>query len=307
MYAVAFAEEGKKLLSASSGVETVIKSWDLAGRKERTEAKGPGGRFLAIAISPDGKTIAAGIDPIGNTSEMDVKIWDLATGKESIKPIRHTQLVQAMAFSPDGKTLATGSSSLAGEEKRAGLVRLLDVGTGRELATLRGHEGEVRSLAFDRSGKTLATGAWDGTVKLWELSDPEPNDLWVKSADGALALRVTAKSNQLAPGDPVELAVTLKNLSDKPVNVIKPLGVPQVVSGSIDVRGSKGKLGYLGSPAIYVVSPSAFTRLGPGDSIRETVKLECVTTMGSRLPADTRSLSLTVTTGIGTRRLRNAA
>jgi RNA polymerase sigma factor (sigma-70 family) len=276
VYGVAFAADGKTFLSASSGIETVIKSWDGRAGQEPAETKGSGRRFLSVAFSPDGKTVATGIDPVGDTSEMDVTVWDRATGKELFKRLWHPEYVQAMAFTPDGKILATGSSALVGVTERVGVARLWDVETGKELADLRGHKGEIRCLTFGPKRRTLVTGSWDGTVKLWVLAEPvgENDDLWVKSEDGVLALRVSAFVKTAAPGEPIELVARLRNLSDKPVNVLRPFGDDYAAGAAgVAIHGPGGKLGYQGDPRDYTIGADAFVRLKPGESVRDSLKL----------------------------------
>jgi WD40 repeat protein len=282
VYGVAFDADGTTFLSASSGAEAVFKSWDgrAGGKPLATKgvAGGRGGRFLTIAFAPDGKTVAAGIDPVGDTSEMDVKVWDRTTGKERIKPLRHPELVQDMAFSPDGKILATGSSALVGETTRIGVVRLWDASTGKELADLRGHKGEVRCLAFGPHGRTLATGGWDGTVKLWERNADgklpakaeKEDDRWAKSEDGVLGVRLRARFDPVKVDNAIILIATLRNFSDKPVTIPKPFGGPwyRHLSGIIGltVRGPKGELKWIG-PEIQPrkIAAADFVELTPGE------------------------------------------
>ncbi len=57
--------------------------------------------MLAVAISPDGRTLAAA-DYHGA-----VHFWDMATGRPSRWRLKHAG-VRAVAFSPDGRSLATG-------------------------------------------------------------------------------------------------------------------------------------------------------------------------------------------------------
>ncbi len=111
---------------------------------------------LAIAFSPDGKTLASASLSLDRT----VRLWNVATG-ELIRPLEgHASMVLSVAFSPDGKILASASSDRT--------VRLWNVVTG-ELIQLVEHADGVRSVAFSPDGKTLASASLDRTVRLWNV------------------------------------------------------------------------------------------------------------------------------------------
>ena len=111
---------------------------------DRINPKGHTGEVLAVAFSPDGKTIVtAGSDGLG-------KVWDVATGSVRADLAGHDGKVLCVAVSADGKTVATG-----GEDRTVRLWSLVD---GTPLGILSGHSGEVDALAFGPDGKAPGLG-----------------------------------------------------------------------------------------------------------------------------------------------------
>ncbi|MGH3311489.1 MAG: protein kinase domain-containing protein [Streptomyces sp.] len=114
-----------------------------------------------VAFSPDGKTLAAGVQ------QGMVRLWDVAGRKQRATLTQHNedgreqvQRISSVAYSPDGKMLA----AVAGD----GTVGLWDVAERRQIATLTASSSHpVRDVAFSPDGKLLATGGEEGKVRLW--------------------------------------------------------------------------------------------------------------------------------------------
>jgi WD40 repeat protein len=159
VHALAVSADGKTLATVSRDLRIrqgdLVILWDpVTGRERRRLPRLKPGEASSVALSPDGKILAAG--------SSEVCLWEVASGK-----LRGTldgvgDGVSKLAFAPDGKTLATADLD--------GTVTLWDVATCRKAATLSGHAGGAHAVAFSPDGKLLATGGRDGTVKLWDAA-----------------------------------------------------------------------------------------------------------------------------------------
>lgn len=117
----------------------------------------------AVAISPDGATLAIG-ETDGRT-----RLIDLATYQEKTNIVAAKYGIMALAFSPDGKVLASAS----GDVDCA--IRLWDGSTGQPLGVLEGHLAYVSSVAFHpRDSQILVSASGDQTIRLWDLSTRRP-------------------------------------------------------------------------------------------------------------------------------------
>ncbi|MFD5159246.1 helix-turn-helix domain-containing protein [Streptomyces hawaiiensis] len=168
VHGVAFSRDGR--LMATGGADAAVTLWSLSGRPgtqrlRQLASLAAGGEVGALALAPDGRTLAA-------TSGDTLRLWDLSDPTRPV-PARapegrgHDGSVNSVAFSHDGRTLATASDDRT--------VRLWDV-TRRTHPTLTdvvpGHAAQVRGVAFSPDDRLLASVSFDKTLRLTDVSDP---------------------------------------------------------------------------------------------------------------------------------------
>lgn len=206
---MAFTPDGELLVSASD--DKTIRVWDWrSGVTLRTIrgyfGDGHDGKVFAVAVSPDGTTIAAGgyfgpglgADPPYG----DVRLFDLATGRMKAVLPGNELSVYAVAFSPDGARLAAGGQD--------GFVYLWHkddaAATGWTADTkLDADSLHIQRIVFAGAGSRLAITTTDNGIRLWDLTAeeevtlaPESENLRDSSVNG---LAVSADSARFATGN----------------------------------------------------------------------------------------------------------
>src|SRR5262249_54851754 len=143
---------------------TTVKVWDVATFREKATLRGHTLPVSCLAVSPDGKTVAAGGDA-GKPGPGELILWDLEAGRQRRALSGIDAAVRSVAYSPDG-TLLVGATA-------AGVVKVWDAKTGQVRAILPAPF--AGPLAFTPDGRLLAAGHGDGP-----RSDPGPSrvTLW---------------------------------------------------------------------------------------------------------------------------------
>ena len=138
---IALTPDGRSLVTTSTVGK--LTWWDLESR-EQTRTLEIAEGYRALALSPDGRTAAIGLDD-------GIQLIDVRTG--AVRESRGTLASNPiwLLFSPDGKSIVSTS--------RDGTVTLWDAGTLIPRETLRGHSDSVWQPAFSPDGKTLYTAS----------------------------------------------------------------------------------------------------------------------------------------------------
>jgi WD40 repeat protein len=145
-FGVAFSPVSDLLVS--SGFDG-IRLWDAKSGKELRHIAGPLKDLSAVAISPDGKLLAA------SNGDGVVCLWEASTGNVVRRLEGRKDAVRALAFSAQGDLLAVGDHSN---------LRLWEVSSGKLLHVMEGKEGGIDSVAFSPDGRLMAAaglGIWD--------------------------------------------------------------------------------------------------------------------------------------------------
>jgi RNA polymerase sigma factor (sigma-70 family) len=200
---VAIAPDGRAVFTLS---QSAINQWDAATGKQLRQFQSNGKEklaFHALALSADGKTLAAGQMLGEGATTAAVGLWEVATGK-LLGEVMAEHFLDRIRFSPDGKMLAGITRlapkqillwEIAGDKEIAKLeepgetiapafvfsanskvlawstgktIRLWDIGQRKETGRWEGHKDFIHSLSFSEDGKLLASTGNDQVIRIWD-------------------------------------------------------------------------------------------------------------------------------------------
>lgn len=126
--------------------------------------RGEPNAITCLAVSPDGRWLAAGTRWGGGGRPSEVALWSLDGVPSRRLLTGHALQVTAVAFSPDSELLASASWIVGQHVLRvAGEIRLWRTRSGQFVRTLNYPEdcyGHVWALAFSPDGERLVSGGW---------------------------------------------------------------------------------------------------------------------------------------------------
>ncbi len=135
--------------------------WNPSGGKPVRKIASPGPQIMSIAVSPDGKFLAVGVNDT-------IRLWHLASGREVNTSMRHDGSFVVAAFSPDGRLIVSGCGYDSDHSDPS--IRVWEVASGREVRRFNGHRGGIYSVAFFPDGRRVASAGSDAMAMVWDLA-----------------------------------------------------------------------------------------------------------------------------------------
>jgi hypothetical protein len=188
----------------------VIQLWNLSDPANPTVLGHPltGDRPISsVAVSPDGRTLAAG------KYEGFAELWNISNPAHPVAlanpPAAPSVLgVGGVAFSPNGRMLAGGADD--------GTIRLWNVSDPAHAtalgatamnpdSTVTGTPSPNDFVAFSPDSRTLAGGTDDGTIRLWNVTNPAGptaiGDLYGDLSHKVISVAFSPDGHTVATGD----------------------------------------------------------------------------------------------------------
>jgi WD40 repeat protein len=205
-----FTPDGGSLVTATAHPEGLVRRWDLKAKTATNLFRVADAAPLkandyqtvdALALSPDGKTLALGVTPglllvdvagrkvvdyfRGNGTPVGPVVFSrtgkylaaaggghgvrvyAASGWKAVADLKEglCQQPAALVFTPDEQVLVGGYSVVDGEPAE---VVAWDISRARPMAVFRCHRDGLFAVELSADGTTLATASADGTAALWD-------------------------------------------------------------------------------------------------------------------------------------------
>ena len=279
--AVLYLKDGRVV---TAGEDAQVAVWKVGQAQPETVFKGHAAPIVALAVSPDGGTIASG------SWDHTIRLWPLAGGDARVLE-GHTQAVNGVAFSPDGKSIVSAGYDAT--------LRIWPLGGGTQVS-IETLPTPLNGVAVAIDGEIAAAGA-DGKVYLLSsdgkrLGDVEaspipvvsiaisPDGEWIAAAGirGSVAI-IARKRRALAhtlvgPGLPVwsvaffpDSRTLLTGGTDRMIrrwNVVTGEPAEVVVSAAADdplaaYAGDRGAEVFKACIACHTLTPDEGNKAGP--------------------------------------------
>jgi WD40 repeat protein len=160
--AVALTPDSKYVVSTGSDAgksQCKVIVWDTAAGMEKHVWTGFPGTAEGLAVSGDGKWVAAAINAGTGGS---LRVWNIETGEEKLALVGKSNGARNVIFGPEDKTVIGIFYDNS--------TRVFELMTGQEVGGVRGHSTAPSHLVLSSDNKRLVTGFFK-EVRVWEFPD----------------------------------------------------------------------------------------------------------------------------------------
>ncbi|WVQ99814.1 hypothetical protein IAU59_006957 [Kwoniella sp. CBS 9459] len=213
IYSLDFSRDGRFLVSGSGDksariwdIEKGLCVFDLRIEDFIHNEHGPiDAGITSVALSPDGKLVAAG------SLDTMVRVWNVVTGQQVERLKGHKDSVYSVAFSPDGKCLVSGSLDrtlriwdLTGTKREAETLSAgskdLQKNLGTCQSTLNGHKDYVLSVAISPDGQWVVSGSKDRSIQFWHIATGQAQLMLQGHKNSVISIDLARSGGYLASG-----------------------------------------------------------------------------------------------------------
>jgi WD40 repeat protein len=141
--------------------EGVVNVWDVQTGEKLRSLKEDRSPVSSLAWSPDGKTLASGLE------NGDINIWEVASGKKLQSFHDPKGIICSVDWSPDGKKLVSGGRRT---------IVIWDTETGKQSQTLSNQTQQDTEVVWSPNGSLLASISYEGYNSggiIWDASTGE--------------------------------------------------------------------------------------------------------------------------------------
>ncbi|HEY6563620.1 MAG TPA: serine/threonine-protein kinase, partial [Pirellulaceae bacterium] len=207
IFKLAFAPDSSWFATSSSWTPQppAVSVWNAHDGENLAEL--PMGSAFAVAVSPDGKLLAAA------SSSGAIHVFDTLTWELRHELSGHTDNVFGLEFHPDSRRLVSGS--------RDRTVRVWDAVKGKPLLPALWADSDVRAISISPDGKRVVTGDWNANAQIWDMETGQRQLKYVGHSEPILAVEFSPDGHYVASGGTDREIRIWSSVTGKDANLVR--------------------------------------------------------------------------------------